>query len=76
MAIGESFDACYYGVLEILGIDKYITVFSGSGFTTIFGGMIGIPSTPSFLPGMLAGMPPFSYVDRAKNLFTTVLMNW
>lgn len=50
LAIGEVLDPCYYGVLEKIGIKNYISVFSSSLFENV-AAAIGIPSTPSFVPG-------------------------
>uniref|UniRef100_A0A914D6B6 glucuronosyltransferase n=1 Tax=Acrobeloides nanus TaxID=290746 RepID=A0A914D6B6_9BILA len=77
MSIGEPFDACYYGVLERLGINTYISALASSGMIASFGGLFGLPSTPSFLPGLFSGMPPLGYIDRAKNLIGhTMLQYW
>lgn len=49
LGIGESFDACYYGVLKRLCINNYITVSS----TILFDNdamALGIPTMPSFVP--------------------------
>ena len=50
LALGETFDSCYYGVIEHIGIKNHITVFA-SAFLDIAGSMMGIPSSPSYLPG-------------------------
>lgn len=68
LAIGEPFDMCFFGITSLLGIDNYITLFAGSNGIGQFGGYFGIPSTPSFVGGMMSGPPPFSYFERAKNL--------
>uniref|UniRef100_A0A914CR79 glucuronosyltransferase n=1 Tax=Acrobeloides nanus TaxID=290746 RepID=A0A914CR79_9BILA len=68
IALGEY--TCFYGLLEHIGIDKYITVFN----TALLGGsMLGIPSTPSFVPNYVANEFPNSYLSRAKNLISTIL---
>ena len=48
LALGEAFDMCFYGILELVGIKNYITIIPGSMFPAAW---LGIPSTPSFLPG-------------------------
>lgn len=86
LALGEAFDLCYYGILEALDMKKYISVMPGGMYPASW---LGIPSTPSFLPGsmlfvklfkltklvMTTVPPPFSYLDRAKNFFSEALMN-
>uniref|UniRef100_A0A914DB59 glucuronosyltransferase n=1 Tax=Acrobeloides nanus TaxID=290746 RepID=A0A914DB59_9BILA len=76
LAVGEPFDACYYGVLARLGIDNYISILASSGFFNAFAGYFGIPSTPSFVPGMMSGPPPFTYFQKAKNFALNNFMGW
>uniref|UniRef100_A0A914EE61 glucuronosyltransferase n=1 Tax=Acrobeloides nanus TaxID=290746 RepID=A0A914EE61_9BILA len=75
LALGETFDSCYYGVIEHIGIKNHVTVFS-SAFLDIAGSMMGIPSSPSHLPGMIGDVPPLSYTGRAKNLLMNVLSQY
>lgn len=50
VALGEAFDACYYGVLERIGLSNYITMSSGV-MNDFHYGYFGIPPSPSYLPG-------------------------
>uniref|UniRef100_A0A914D4A9 glucuronosyltransferase n=1 Tax=Acrobeloides nanus TaxID=290746 RepID=A0A914D4A9_9BILA len=70
LALGEIFDSCFYGVTEYIGIKNHATILSFALFD-IYGSMLGIPSSPSYLPGEM--IPPFSYSDRATNFFFNIL---
>uniref|UniRef100_A0A914D3B1 glucuronosyltransferase n=1 Tax=Acrobeloides nanus TaxID=290746 RepID=A0A914D3B1_9BILA len=75
LALGENFDLCYYGVLRRIGVKNYITVFSTTQYENA-AMALGIPSTPSFVPGIFNGMkPPFTYLQRTTNLIAH-LFSW
>ena len=50
LALGEIFDSCFYAVTEYIGIKNYATILSFALFD-MHGNMLGIPSSPSYLPG-------------------------
>ncbi|KAH7713328.1 UDP-glucoronosyl and UDP-glucosyl transferase family protein [Aphelenchoides avenae] len=64
LALGEPFDACSYAVFERAHVPKHISVLAGS---MMAGAAIGLPSLPSFVPGMLAVHPNMTYWERVKN---------
>lgn len=50
IALGEPFDPCFYGIVEKIGVETYITtVMSPIPDTSYF----GIPSTASFVPSKI-----------------------
>ena len=57
LALGENFDLCYYGVLRRIGVKNYITVFSTAQYENA-AMVLGIPSTPSFVPGIFVSLGP------------------
>ncbi|KAH7723240.1 UDP-glucoronosyl and UDP-glucosyl transferase family protein [Aphelenchoides avenae] len=67
LALAEPFDACSYAVFERVKVTKHITVLAGS---MMMGEALGLPSTPSFVPGgMTAAGPNMNYWQRVKNTF-------
>ncbi|KAH7691433.1 UDP-glucoronosyl and UDP-glucosyl transferase, partial [Aphelenchoides avenae] len=73
VAIGESMDVCFYGIVRRAGIPKYISAFS----TNLYVGaasILGLPALPSFIPGFIEVQPNMTYWDRARNLMTNVLL--
>ena len=50
LALGEIFDSCFYGVTEYIGIKNHATILSFA-LVDMTGSILGIPSSPSFLPG-------------------------
>lgn len=50
IALGENFDACYYGLTRRIGIKNYITISSTAAWEQVMM-YLGIPSAPSFVPG-------------------------
>ncbi len=50
LALGEIFDSCFYAVTEYIGIKNHATILSFALFD-MYGSVLGIPSSPSYLPG-------------------------
>uniref|UniRef100_A0A914D7J9 glucuronosyltransferase n=1 Tax=Acrobeloides nanus TaxID=290746 RepID=A0A914D7J9_9BILA len=76
LALGETFDSCFYAITEYIGIKNHATILS-LALLDMSGNWLGIPSSPSYLPGVVGDMiPPFRYSDRAKNLFFNILSQY
>ena len=50
LALGETFDSCFYGVTEYIGIKNHVTLLAFA-LVDSMGKMLGIPSSPSHFPG-------------------------
>ena len=72
IAIGEMFEACGFGVFEVLGIKKYITTHSSSLSITL-DIHSGVPQAPSILPAILGEYTDkMNFLQRVKNFITLI----
>ncbi|KAE9546364.1 hypothetical protein FO519_010424, partial [Halicephalobus sp. NKZ332] len=68
-------DCCGFGVLEILGIKKYIATYSSSMVLWV-NSYLGIPQSPSFIPTLFSSYTEqMSFFQRTKN-FIGVLFEY
>ncbi|KAH7708393.1 UDP-glucoronosyl and UDP-glucosyl transferase family protein, partial [Aphelenchoides avenae] len=73
LTLGEPFDACSYAVFQRARISKHISIVAGP---TLVGPLLGLPSMPSFVPGILPAHPNMTYWQRVKNTLGVPMMNF
>ncbi|KAE9547642.1 hypothetical protein FO519_009146, partial [Halicephalobus sp. NKZ332] len=72
VAVLEIFEGCGFGVLEILGLKKYIVTHSGSMIPMI-NSYLGIPQSPSSVPSAVSSnTEKMSFLQRTGNFVTTL----
>ena len=73
IAVVEIFECCGFGVLEILGIKKYVATHSSSMIPMI-NSYLGIPQSPSSIPsGVSLNTDKMSFLQRTGNFIETLL---
>ena len=71
LGIAEIFESCGFGVLEILGIKKYIVTHSAS-MVPIINSYLGIPQSPSSVPSLFShGTEKMTFLQRIFNFIAT-----
>ncbi|KAI6196064.1 Glucuronosyltransferase [Aphelenchoides besseyi] len=69
LALLEYFDPCSLGLLEVIGLKKYIAVYS-MPLSSLAASFIGLPSTHSFVPDVHStSTSKMTFFERLKNLF-------
>ncbi|KAI6216557.1 Glucuronosyltransferase [Aphelenchoides fujianensis] len=70
LAILEYFDPCSLGILEAIGLRKYIAVYS-MPLSAFAATLVGLPASHSFVPDLHTSFTPqMSFFERLKNVFT------
>ncbi|KAH7725749.1 UDP-glucoronosyl and UDP-glucosyl transferase family protein [Aphelenchoides avenae] len=75
LALGEHFDVCFYAIAQRAGIPRHISVFSTFLFPSA-SGALGVPTLPSFMPGIVDVPANMTYLQRMYNSITLVLAHF